>query len=80
MSEDKKEEFKVSGSEIVEKVKKVIHEGNVRRILIKQEGKVVIEIPMTIAAVGALLAPLLAAVGAFAALATNCTIEVERKE
>ena len=80
MTEGKKEEFKVSSQEIVEKVKKLVHEGNVRRILIKQEGKVVIELPMTIAAVGALLAPLLAAIGAFAALATNCTIEVERKE
>ena len=80
MAEGKKEEFKVSGQDIVEKVKKLIHEGNIRRILIKQEGKVVIEIPMTIAAVGTLLAPLLAAIGAFTALATNCTIEVERKE
>ncbi|HTY13136.1 MAG TPA: DUF4342 domain-containing protein [Candidatus Omnitrophota bacterium] len=80
MEESKKEEFKVSGQEIVEKVKKLVHEGNIRRILIKQEGKVVIELPMTIAAVGTLLAPVLAAIGAFAALATNCTIEVERKE
>ena len=80
MDEGRKEEFKASGQEVVEKVKNLIHEGNVRRILIKQEGKVVMEIPMTIAAVGALIAPVLAAIGAFAALATNCTIEVERKE
>ncbi len=80
MEEGKKEEFKVSGPEIVEKVKNLVHEGNVRRILIKQDGKVVLELPMTVAAIGTILAPLLAAIGAFAALATNCTIEVERKE
>ena len=80
MAEGKKEEFKVSSQDIVEKIKKLVHEGNIRRIIIKQEGKVVMELPMTIAAVGTLIAPVLAAVGAFAALATNCTIEVERRE
>jgi hypothetical protein len=79
MAEGKKEEFKVSGSDVVEKVKSLIHEGNIRRIVIKQEGKVVMELPMTIAAVGTLVAPVLAALGAFAALATNCTIEVEKR-
>ncbi|KAF0133589.1 MAG: hypothetical protein FD145_1205 [Candidatus Saganbacteria bacterium] len=80
MAEEKKEEFKVSGQDVVEKVKSLIHEGSVRKIIIKQDGKVVIEIPMTLAAIGTVLAPVLAAVGAFAALATNCSIEVERKE
>ena len=80
MAEGKREEFKVSGQDIVEKVKNLIHEGNIRRILIKQDGKVVMEIPMTIAAVGTLVAPVLAALGAFAALATNCSIVVERRE
>ena len=80
MDEGRKEEFKVAGSQILEKVNGLIREGNVRRIIIKQDDKVVIEIPMTIAAIGTVLAPLLAAIGAFAALATNCTIEVERKE
>ena len=75
-----REEFKVTSSQIVEKVKELIKEGNIRRILIKQKGKTVLEIPMTIAAVGVLFAPVLAAIGAFAALATECTIEVERRK
>jgi ribosomal protein L40E len=75
-----KEEFEISGSELVNRVKEIIHEGNIRRIVIKQEGKTLMEIPLTVAAIGALLAPILAAVGALAALVTNCTIEVERIE
>lgn len=77
----KEEEFKVSGSEIVQKVKDLIKEGNARRIIIKDEhGKSVMEIPLTIGAVGVLIAPVLAAVGALAALLTNCTIVVVREE
>lgn len=72
------EEFKVSGAQLVEKVKELIHEGNVRRIQIRHEGRVVLEIPLTVAAVGVLVAPVLAALGAFAALAAECTIVVER--
>lgn len=72
------EEFKVAGSEIVDKVKELLHEGNIRRIVIKQEGRTVLELPLTIAAVGVVVVPVLAAVGAFAALATNCSIAVER--
>ncbi|MEN6478518.1 MAG: DUF4342 domain-containing protein [Anaerolineales bacterium] len=72
------EEFKVAGSEIVDKVKELLHEGNIRRIVIKQEGRTVLELPLTIAAVGVIVAPVLAAVGAFAALATDCSIAVER--
>ncbi|MBC7257354.1 MAG: DUF4342 domain-containing protein, partial [Chloroflexi bacterium] len=68
----------VSGSELVEKIKSLIHEGNIRRIVIKQDGNTVMELPLTVAAVGVVLAPVLAAVGAFAALATNCSIVVER--
>ena len=83
-SEDRekvKEEFKVSGEELVAKVKKLIHEGNVRRIIIKSEkGETMLEMPLTIGAVGAVIAPILAAVGALAALMTKCTIEVVRKE
>lgn len=81
MAEEKKvkqEEFKVSGSELVDKVKQLLHEGNIRRIVIRQDGTTVMELPLTVAAVGAVLAPMLAAVGAFAALATNCSIIVER--
>jgi len=77
----KKEEFKVNGEELLGKVKQIIKEGNVRRITIKnKEGKTVIELPLTIGVVGAVLAPVLAAVGAIAALVTECTIVVEREE
>lgn len=73
-----REEFKLTGSELLDKVKQLLHEGNIRRIVIKQEGQTVMELPLTVAAVGVILAPVLAAVGAFAALVTNCSIVVER--
>jgi hypothetical protein len=74
-----KEEFKVNGEELIGKVKQLIAEGNVRRIIIKgKEGKTIIEIPLTIGVVGIILAPVLAAVGTIAALVTECTIVVER--
>jgi len=77
---NKKEEFKVSGEELVEKIKEIIKEGNVRKIIIKNEdGESVVEFPLTIGAIGALIAPILAAVGAIAALLTKCTIVVEKK-
>ena len=77
----KKEEFTISGDKIVEKVKEVINEGNARRIIIKNEkGEEVAEFPLTAGAVGALIAPALAALGALAALLTKCTLVVERKE
>ena len=76
----KKEEFKVSGEDIIEKIKEVIKEGNARRIIIKNEdGESVAEFPLTVGAVGALIAPILAAVGAIAALLTKCTIVVEKR-
>ncbi|OGO06196.1 MAG: hypothetical protein A2Y73_01020 [Chloroflexi bacterium RBG_13_56_8] len=81
MSEEprvKKEEFELSGSELVDKVKQLLHEGNIRRIVIRQDSQTVMELPLTVAAVGVILAPVLAAIGAFAALATNCSIVVER--
>jgi hypothetical protein len=75
------EEFRVTGGEILNKIKEVIHEGNVRKIILKDEnGKVFMEIPLTVGVVGALVAPILAAVGAVAALASNLTIVVERIE
>jgi hypothetical protein len=87
MSEEKKEpktrfeEFKVEGGEILNKFKEIIHEGNVRRIILKDEhGKTFLEIPLTIGVVGAIVAPVLAAVGAIAALASNLTIVVEKIE
>ena len=78
------ERFRVSGSEIVEKVKQLIHEGNIRKVRLVHEERTIIEIPLSIgapaAALGILAAPLLAAIGAFAALVTECTIEVEKVE
>lgn len=77
---NKKEEFRVSGEEIVEKIKEIIKEGNARKIIIKNEnGESVVEFPLTVGAIGALIAPILAATGAIAALLTKCTIIVEKK-
>jgi hypothetical protein len=77
----KTEEFTVSGEELLAKIKSLIKEGNIRRIIIKnEEGKTLVELPLTIGIVGAVLAPALAAVGAIAALVTKCTIIVERHE
>lgn len=74
------EEFKVKGDELLAKIRQLIHDGNVSRIIIKDEtGKVYLEIPVTIGVIGALFAPVLAAIGALAALAANFTIEVVRK-
>lgn len=74
-------EFKVTGEELLTKIRELIHEGNVRKIIIKNEkGETSLEIPVTIGVIGAILAPVFAAVGALAALAANFTIEVERKE
>jgi len=78
--EIKREEFKVSGEEILKKVEELIHAGNTRRIIIKNEvGDTLIEMPLTVGVVGTMLAPMLAAVGALAALVTSCTIVVEKK-
>ena len=76
------EKFTVSGSDLVEKVKQLIHEGNIRRVRIIHDDKVVFEIPLSIGAPAAaaliMAAPVLAALGAFAALVTECTLEVEK--
>jgi hypothetical protein len=74
------ETFKAQGGQVVDKVKELIHEGNVRRIVIKQDEHTVIEFPLTIGVIGAVVAPALAAIGAAAALITSCTIEVERAD
>jgi len=78
------EKFTVSGGEVVDKVKKLIHEGNVRKVRVIHKEKTILEIPLTVGATAAvaitLAAPLLAALGAFAALVTECTIEVEKAE
>ena len=83
MSEEKvrTEEFQVKGEEIVSKIKELLHEGNIRRVIIKnEEGRIIIDIPLTIGVVGALLVPQLAALGAIAALLTHGTIVVEKVE
>jgi hypothetical protein len=80
----KTEKFTINGDKVVEKINQLIHEGNIRRVRIIHEKKTVIEIPLSVgapvAAVTIMIAPLLAAVGAFAALVTECTIEVEKIE
>lgn len=72
------ESFKVAADQLVDGIKKILHEGNVRRVIIKQGGRTVVEFPMTVGVVGAAFAPILAAAGALAAVLTECTIEVER--
>jgi len=72
------ESFKVAANELVDAVKKLIREGNVRRIIIKQQGRTVAEFPLTVGVIGTVFAPMLAAVGALAAVLTECSIEVER--
>jgi hypothetical protein len=76
------EKYTVSGEELLAKVKKLIHEGNIRRVRVIQGGRVILEIPLSVgapaAALGIMMAPVLAAIGALAALITECTIEVEK--
>ena len=77
---EKIEEMKVKGEDLLKKVKELIHEGNIRRIIIKNEnGETYIEIPLTLGVVGMVVAPILAAVGAIAALASHFTIEIVKK-
>jgi hypothetical protein len=79
--QNKSQFFKVKGEELVKKVKELIAEGNARKIIIKDtDGKPYLEIPLTVGVVGAVFAPVLAAVGALAALVGNFTIEIVRKD
>ena len=76
-----REEYSVCGEDLLSRVKELVREGNIRRITIRsEEGNTLIEIPLAIGVVGAMLLPVWAAVGAIAALVTNCTISVERRE
>lgn len=76
-----KEEFNVSADNLIERVKGLLHEGNVTRIIVKDEtGRTMLEIPATVGVIGVVLAPWLAALGVIAALVTNCKIVVERRE
>jgi hypothetical protein len=81
MSEFRTEEFHVNGEELLAKIKELLHEGNIRRIIIKnREGKTMIEFPLTFGVVGVILAPTLAAIGAVAALIGEATIVVEKQD
>jgi hypothetical protein len=72
------ETVKTEGGDLLDRLKQILHEGNVRRIVIRQGTRSVAEFPLTAGVVGAVIAPVLAAVGAIAALLSDCTIEVER--
>jgi hypothetical protein len=73
-----KESFKVAADQLVDAVKRLVHEGNVRRVIIAQDGRTIAEFPLTVGVIGAVLAPMLAAVGAIAAVVSDCTVVVER--
>jgi hypothetical protein len=72
------ETIKVQGDKVIEQVKRLIHEGNIRRVVVKQGDRTVAEFPLTVGVVGAAIAPPLAAIGALAALLTDCSVELER--
>jgi hypothetical protein len=74
------ESIKAEGATVIERLKQLIHEGNVRRVVVKQGGRTVAEFPLTAGVVGAVLAPVLAAIGALVALLKDCSIEVERTD
>lgn len=76
-----REEFTVSSDDLIEKVKQLLHEGNITRIIVKDDsGKTLLEIPATVGVIGTVIAPWLAALGVIAAFAANCRIVIERKE
>jgi len=72
------ESFKVAADQLVDAIRRIIHEGNVRRVIIKQDGRTIVEFPITVGVIGTVFAPMLAAAGAIAAVLTECTLEVER--
>jgi hypothetical protein len=81
MAEEGKGEFRVRGEDLLKKIKELIREGNVRRIIIKDEqGKTYMEIPLTLGVVGVVLAPVWAAIGALAAMAGNFTIQIVKRD
>jgi uncharacterized OB-fold protein len=80
VKEGKTETFTLDSDELVQKLKELVHEGNVRRIIVRDEkGNLLFDLPVTVGVVGLVLAPLLAAAGAIAAVATKCTVTIERK-
>jgi hypothetical protein len=80
MTGSRNESFKLNIDELAERLGKLVHEGNVRRVIVKRDEDVIAEFPLTAGVVGAVLAPPLAAIGAIAALVANCTIEIERTD
>ena len=72
------ESFKAEGETVADKIKSVIHEGNIRRVVVQHQGRTIAEFPLTAGVVGTVLAPVLAAVGALVALLKDCTIQIER--
>ena len=80
MAETYKESFRIAGQQLVDAVKKLLHEGNVRRVTIKHGAHTIAEFPLTVGVVGVVLAPMLAAVAAIAAIIQECTVEVERTD
>jgi len=74
------ETIKVEGGQLADQIGRLIHEGNVRRIVIRQNETVIVEFPLTVGVVGTMIAPIAAAIGALAALLADCSIEVERGE
>ena len=72
------ESFKAEGDQIVERLKKLVHEGNVRRIVVEHEGRTIAEFPLTVGVIGLVLAPVLGAIGMLVAMLGDCTIQVER--
>lgn len=80
MTDTRREEHRVKGDRVIGKIKELVHEGNVRHVVIKNEdGRTLIEFPVTVGVAGAVLAPVWAAIGAMAAILTSCSIEVERE-
>ncbi len=75
-----REEIQIKGEQLITTVQKLLHEGNVRRIIVKRGTHIIAEFPLTVGVLGVLMAPMLAAVGAISALVTDCTVEVERVE
>jgi uncharacterized protein DUF4342 len=73
------EKIKVTADKLYETVKRLIHEGNVRRLIVRHDNRTIMEIPLTVAAVGAMVAPVLAAIAALAALAADYELEIERE-
>ncbi len=74
------ETFKAESATVADRIKEMVHEGNVRRVVVEQDGRKIAEFPLTVGVVGTVVAPVLAAAGALVAVVKDCTIRVERQE